>query len=156
MKTRKNNKGVSIVELMIAVAVISVAVFGGVSYRLSAALSYKKAIYNNIAARVALTLCESWSGTIGSTAYDPVAHLNSDDMSVSSDSGPATPSGFSSIGAYMVIVDETPCYANLSYKDIDSSLRALNVTVAWAQRDKQTSTLGDMDKRYELTTYVNR
>jgi hypothetical protein len=50
--------------------------------------------------------------------------------------------------------DDINYYAFLSWKDVSAGLRALNVVVAWAQRDTGPATIDDADKIYALTTYV--
>ena len=57
------------------------------------------------------------------------------------------------LGSYTVTLNDVNYYAILSYKDIDTGLRALNVVVAW---DQQGSQFGFPVKSFKLTTYVSR
>ena len=151
-----NLPGLSLIETMTAATVISIAILGGISYRYYCALDGRKAKLHADASRAALLLCESWRGTVGSETYDPVAHLDSDGFEISSDVGPAGPVDFTDMGSYRIVFDGTACYATLSYKDIDTGLRALNITVAWQQQSRAEDGLDDMDKLFVLTTYVLR
>lgn len=147
-------KGLSLIEIMFATAIISVAVIGSISYRYYTALDGRRANNQATASRVALLLCESWKGTNGSQTYDPSEHLSSGELTIVDSDGPQAPEDFTELGSYMLGVNSITCYATLSFKDIDTGLRALNVIVAWQQRDKAGNGLDDMDKLFELTTYV--
>lgn len=147
-------KGLSLIEVMFAAAVIAVAVIGGVSYRTHTALDGRKAQIQATASRAALLLCEGWRGTNGSETYDPVSHLDSDELAVFESDGPQAPEDFSELGGYMLVVNNLSFYATLSFKDLDTGLRALNVIVAYQSRDQAEKSLEDMDKVFELTTYA--
>jgi Tfp pilus assembly protein PilE len=150
----KRFTGSSLIEVMLAAAVVSIAIIGGVSYRYYSSLDGRRANIHATTARVALMLCESWGGTNGSLTYDPVVHLDSDSLTITADDGPEAPADFTTLSSHKLIVSNVTCYATLSFKDIDTGLRALNVRVAWQRRDKSDKGLSDMDSVFELSSYV--
>jgi hypothetical protein len=89
----------------------------------------------------------------GSETYDPVARLGAG-MAITASEGPDAPEGYTVLGSYEIVLNDITFYATLSRKDINSSLRALNTTVVWAQRTHEQNGLDDSDKSFELTTYV--
>jgi hypothetical protein len=150
----KRYKGISLIEVIIASAVISIAVIGGISYRYTCALDGRRAALQADAARAALLLCESWRGDGGLETYDPVTHLDSDGFTIATDLGPEGPVDFTALGSYKIVFDGSTCYATLSYKQVDTGLRALNVTVAWQQRSQAETGFDDMDRLFVLSTFV--
>ncbi len=150
----KRLTGSSLIEVMLAAAIVSIAVIGGISYRYYSSLDARRANIHATTARVALMLCESWGGTNGSLAYDPVAHLDSDLLTITADDGQAAPAGFTTLSSHKLIVSDITCYATLSFRDVDTNLRALNVRVAWQRRDQSDKELSDMDSVFELNNYV--
>ena len=148
-------RGVTIVEVMVAITVLAVAAVGASAYRYYSTLDVRRADMRTTAARIALLLCESWRGTGGDINYDPTAHLGTD-LTITSISLPSRfqYTGFTSLGAYRFDTDAISYYAFLSWKDVSAGLRALNVVVAWAQRDTGPATIGDVDKTYSVTTYA--
>ena len=98
-------------------------------------------------------LCENWRGLGGIETYDPAAYLGSD-LTITASSGPSEPTDFTLLGSYTVTVNGSNFYITLSWKDVSAGLRALNIIVAWAQREQGTSSLNDADKSFKLTTYT--
>ena len=155
---------VTLIEVMAAIVIVVVAVLGASGYRYYSTLDARRADFQNAAARIALLLCENWRG-LGydrTTSYDPVAHLTSANLTVadSGDVGPAY--GLTNdLGKYEITMDGVHYWAALSWEEDPATegLRALNVVVAWAQR--QTGSAGDsaaaagLDKTFKLTTYVS-
>jgi len=154
---------VTLIEVMAAIVIITIAVLGASGYRYYSALDARRADFQNAAARIALLLSENWRGRgyDGTTSYDPVAHLNSDNLTVgdSGGVGPDYASGFTGLGRYEITStnDGVHYWAALSYDAGADGLRMLNVVVAWAQR--QTGSDDDaaagLDKTFKLTTYVS-
>ncbi len=158
-RRRKLLAAVTLIEVMAAMVIVTVAVLGASGYRYYSTLDAKRATMRSAAARVALLLCENWRGRgfDGTSTYDPTAHLGSElDISVLS-SGLDYPSGFTALGRYEVVVDNVRYWSVLSWKDDAAApgLRALNVVVAWAQRQVASPDVTPvMDKEFKLTTYV--
>ena len=96
-KTGKNpTYGLTLIEVMIAIVIIIVAVLGSVLYRYHSALGARKADVNMTAARIGLLLLETWEGSGGGLDYNPVTIFNSQ-LTISNDSGPDFPSGFTKL-----------------------------------------------------------
>jgi prepilin-type N-terminal cleavage/methylation domain-containing protein len=77
MSQSKHRKGLTIVEVMVAITVLAVAALGASAYRYYSTLDVRRADMRTTAARLGLLLCESWRGAGGDTSYDPTAHLGS-------------------------------------------------------------------------------
>jgi Tfp pilus assembly protein PilX len=155
-------RGVSLVSAMVAVVILLVALIGTSSFRYYAALDGRRAGTQTTAARIALTLCESWRGVKGDQTFDPTALLSSDLQITTSSNGPDNPGDFNLLGKYIVVLNyiESVNYnVTLSWKDIQPGLRALNVIVTWASRDQAVSskngqTVATPDKSFALTIYT--
>jgi len=153
------HRGVSLVDTMIAVTILLIAFIGTSSFRYSAALGGRKAKAQTAAARIALMLCESWRGISGDVTFDPTelcgSNLDIDTLEANLDK----PLDFNLLGSYTVVLDTNDSYninyyATLSWKDVQSGLRALNVVVAWAQRDLGVDGIQGVDKSFRLTIYT--
>jgi prepilin-type N-terminal cleavage/methylation domain-containing protein len=153
-KSIKNTRGLTLVEVVIAMLIITIAALGVSSFRYQAALDARRADAQIVASRTGLLLGEGWRGLRGATTYDPVADLSSELTIATSTDGPTAPSGFTEIGKYHIVASRANYYATLSWNDISAGLRALNVSVAWEQRGKETD-YDDTDKVFSLTTYTN-
>jgi len=71
-------------------------------------------------------------------------------LAISAGSGPYAPTGSTSHGSYSITINGVSYGATLSSRELASTLRALNVTIAWASRHEGTA----LDKSFGLTTYV--
>jgi len=138
---------------MIAIAILLAALIGTSNFRYYSALDAKKAAAKITASRIGLMLCENWRGLGGMETYDPAAYLGSD-LTITASSGPSEPEDFTLLGSYTVTVNDANFYITLSWKDVSAGLRALNIIVAWAQRDQGSSSLNDADRSFKLTTYA--
>jgi hypothetical protein len=152
-------RGVSLVSTMVAVVILLIALIGTSSFRYCAALDGRKANAQTTAARIALTLCESWRGINGDVSFNPIQlcgpDLDIDLLDVNLDK----PADFNLLGSYRVVLEPDDTYninyyAALSWKDIQPGLRALNVVVGWAQRDLGGNGIQDVDKTFRLTIYT--
>ncbi|HUV67805.1 MAG TPA: hypothetical protein VMW24_28200 [Sedimentisphaerales bacterium] len=153
----QRRRGVSLVGTMVAVVILLIALIGTSSFRYCAALDARRADAQTAAARVALMLCESWSGVDGAVTYNPVIQLGTDLVVTTSTTGPATPADFTRLGTYKVVLKDyhgVNHYATLSWKDVQPGLRALNVVVAWAQRGAGADGIENVDKSFRLTVHT--
>jgi type II secretory pathway pseudopilin PulG len=151
-------RGMSLVGTMVAVVILMIAVIGTSSFRYYSALDARRADAQTSAARVALMLCESWGGINGDLSYDPVAELGTNLAITQSTTGPAKPSDFTLLGSYTIKLNDihdVTYYVTLSWKDVQSGLRALNVIVAWAQRGPGADGTENVDKSFRLTIYTS-
>jgi len=154
-KTNKTwyRSGISLSETMHAVAILSITLIGVSGYRYSSTLDTRKADAYVASARIGFMLSESWRGMQGSETYDPVARLGGG-MTMTVSEGPDAPESYTALGSYKIVLNDITFYATLSWKDISSTLRALNTTIVWAQRTHEQNSIDDSDKSFELTTYV--
>ena len=154
-------RGVSLVGTMVAVAILLIALIGTSTFRYAAALDGRRADAHTTAARIALTLCESWRGIRGDQAYNPAVFLGSG-LQVAAGEGPVKPEDFILLGSYTIKFNDgagvNDYAATLSWKDVQPGLRALNVIVAWASREQGGETKKDgsaiVDKSFGLTVYT--
>lgn len=160
--------GLTLVEIMAAAVILTIAVLGASLFRYHTALSARKADLQTAAVRITLLLCESWRGSSDPNSFDPEEYFGDDDdanFEIDNDEhGPDVPTGFNLLDHYEIVVDGVYYYATLSQKYISTGLRALNVIVAWDQRGYESGDygqgymyyLGDVDvyKSFRLTTYV--
>lgn len=157
VKRLKSKKAFTIVEMMVAIVILAVAVIGASGYRYYAAIDARRGAMKVTAARIALLLCENWRGVKGDTAYDPVTYFASE-LTISAQPG-FDDSGFKDadfalLGSYLVVADNVNYYAILSWKDVDTDLRGLNIVVAWPPRGQMQVSAGDTSRRFLLTTYT--
>lgn len=154
-KTKKtwNRSGITLTETMHAVAILSITLIGVSGYRYCSTLDTRKADAYVASARIGYMLSESWRGIQGSETYDPVARLGVG-LTITASEGPDAPGGYAVLGSYKILLNNITFYATLSWKDISSTLRALNTTIVWAQRTHEQTDLNNADKSFELTTYV--
>ncbi len=147
----------SLVGTMIAITILLIAIIGTSTFRYAAALDGRRASAHTTASRVALVLGESWRGLKGDVTLDPT-ELGSSEMTVSASSwnGHEKPDDFTLLGNYKVVLDPDSAnyYATMSWKDVQPGLRALNVSVAWAQRSPGADDTENVDKSFRLTVYT--
>jgi prepilin-type N-terminal cleavage/methylation domain-containing protein len=152
--------GITLVEIMAAVAILAIAALGTSAFRYHAALGARTADLQTTAARTALLLCESWRGASDPNTFDPTQLATSDLNSalaigtIDIYEGHAVPADFTPLGIYGITADGVNYYAVLSWKDISPGLRALNVIVAWDPRGSSSDIYELPNKSFKLTTYV--
>jgi len=148
--------GASLVGTMVAVVVLLIALIGTSNFRYFSALDARKANEQTTAARIALMLCEGWRGIKGNETYDPTAHLGSClAITQNNYTCPEMPVDFTLLGRYTVVLESVNYYTTLSWRDVNPGLRALNVVVAWAQRDQGAGGIDSVDKTFKLTIYTS-
>lgn len=153
---KKQHRGVTLVEVMVAALATTVIVVGVMQYQYHCALDAHQADVQATGARLALLMMEGWKVVAGDVlTYDP---LNDFDLILVND--------FISIGdpfvdhglptffyAYKIDVDGVKYFVKLSYDDT-SAPRTLNVAVAWS-RDFGSDTLEfSLTRLVSLTKYA--
>ncbi|GAG18683.1 unnamed protein product [marine sediment metagenome] len=138
---------------MIAIVIILTALIGTSNFRYYSTLDAQKAATKITASRIGLMLCENWRGIGGVGTYDPTTSLGSA-LTITTSTGPAEPGDFTLLGSYTITVNGANYYITLSWKDVSTGLRALNVVVAWTQRTQGVSSLNNADQSFKLTTYA--
>lgn len=162
IKRPRSEAGLTLIEVMAAVAILAIAALGTSAFRYHAALGARTADLQTTAARTALLLCESWRGASDPNTFDPTQLATEDANSDSAltietidiSEGVVVPSDFTPLGIYSITTDGVNYYAVLSWKDISPGLRALNVIVAWDPRGSGSDIYELPNKSFKLTTYV--
>jgi len=145
--------GFTLIEIMAAILVLTIAVLGTSAYRYHTSLHVRTADLKTTGARMASLLCETWRGTSDPNTFDPTTHFSSELTinSVMLSEAPAAPTGNTVLGTYKITVDDVDYRALLYWKDISSGLRALSVMMVW-DWDPQKPIIAS--KSFRLTTYV--
>jgi prepilin-type N-terminal cleavage/methylation domain-containing protein len=167
MKTNKTkyNAGLSLIEIMVVVLVISVAVIGATSFKTYCAVDAKKADVQINAARVASMLLETWKGMGGFSSYDPslefpLSTYGSQFAITKTTTGLAEPTGFAPLASKYRILDKANnvnYFVTLSSKAAIASPAeplALNATILWRQNYESGNLTGG-EHTIQMTTYVN-
>jgi len=141
----------TLVELVIALTALTIVVLAHSITGYNAKLDIQRSVRRSTAATTALLLSESWAAAEGITTYDPVADLASQ-LAITAGTGPNVPAGFTSRGSYSIVLDGVHFYATLSSQELASTLRALNVAIAWSDRGAGDPPSFAWD--FRLTTYV--
>jgi type II secretory pathway pseudopilin PulG len=152
---KKAGRGFTHIDILIAIAILVIAILGTSVYQYQAELNAHKADVQATAVRTAAMLCVGWTGEDGVDTFNPVSAFTGD-MSITAGTGPATPSGFTTVGSYVFTIDNFYYYATLSYKDINTEVRALNVVISWDKTCHGVQGLPAANARYQMTTYVKK
>ena len=100
-------------------------------------------------------LCESWRRAQGSETYNPLSPGTLSAMSTVT--GPSKSDDFTQLGYYVFAMGDACYYATLSWKDVRTDLRALNVSVMWQSMSTADGIWENVEEdTIRLTTYVIR
>lgn len=157
----RSTSGFTLVEVMLATLILLVAVIGASGFRYYAALDGRRAAMQTTAARVGQLLCESWRGLSDPNTFDPVAHFGSE-LAITTVAETSMleyhykAADFTLLGVYTIAANDVSYCAVLSWKDVGSGLRALNVVVIWPLQGRIYSDYLDYNacKSFKLTTYT--
>jgi Tfp pilus assembly protein PilV len=140
----------TLVEVMVAVAVIIVAALGTLCYEYLCVDHVRFARAQLTAVRVGQLLLEDWKSAGGSEDYKP------EDLQMGFSLPAELPSG-----VYMKVIDGLPLYITMSHSDVAKddvagvTLRKIAVVVRW-RNDGGYGAVGSDDSSVVLTTYVRR
>lgn len=141
---KKIGSGFSLMEVIIAMAILTVTVSGVFSCEFFVVKNAKQARAEMLATRTAQLLLEDWKAYGGKSDYDPAA-MNSGITDAGS-------------GKYLTIVDNLPIYFSLSSNDVstwgNTTLRQISVNAGW-RSDFSQQLPGNDDCWYSLTTYCH-
>ncbi len=143
-------RGMTLVEVMLAVAIIIVASLGTLCYEYLCVHHIKFARSQLAATRIGQLLLEDWKSTGGLAEYNP----EDLDMGFGATSDAVW-------GDYMIVIDDQPLFIDMSYDDVDSddfagvTLRRIDVSVRW-RKDLGYGSPDDDDPAINFTTYVRR
>jgi hypothetical protein len=73
-------------------------------------------------------------------------------LAITAGEGPEAPIGYNVLGSYQIVMNDIAFYTTLSWKDFDSSLKTLNITLIWAQNGQND--IDEAERSFALTTYV--
>ena len=142
-------RGFSLLDIMMAIIILAVVIIGTINYRYYAVIQVENSMMQSSAARIGVMMVEGWRGIKGVGTYNPVTAMTP--ASVTLSSGPAKPSDFTLLGSYLVQLTGRNYYVTLSYKDVDTRLRALNVVVTWSLNSK---VVAGATHSFKITTYT--
>ena len=143
---RGTRNAMTIVEVMVAVAVIVIAALGSLNYEYLCVDHVRIARAQLAATRIGQLLLEDWKSTGGSSEYDP------EDLAIGFN--PDTP-----WGDYKTVIDGLPFFIGLSQDDVDRddvagvTLRRIDVSVRW-RKDFSYGSPDNDDPAVNLSTYV--
>lgn len=147
---RRHDRGMTLVELSVAILILAVASVGTMSYQYHAARRASMARAEITAMQLGRLLIEDWKSRGGEESYDP-AELN---MGITS-AARGEP-------VYRVTMNGFPMWITLWHQDMmaDGSagvtLRQIRVTVQWKREDAQEKPSLETDPTYVTATYVRR
>jgi hypothetical protein len=147
MGKKAKKKGFSIIDAMIAAMMIIMIVMGTMMYRYHSTLDIRKAEEQLKATQLVIVFCETWRGLGGDESFDPASYFSSE-MTITNGSGPSKPADYTMLGSYEITIEDMDCKSTLSYKEVDTGLRALNIIVAWPNGNT------GQDKEFEITSYA--
>lgn len=164
VKQRKFAAAVTLVEVMVATAVLVIIVTGALSYQYHAARDTQIARAHIAATRTAQLLLEDWMSTGGSKEYDPST------LGLGFSTTISIPSHFSrgeggGLGnpihdaLHSITVDDVPMLVMLTWRDIAQDtqaqviLRQLGVIIEFSEETQITQRLENIES-VVLTTYV--
>ncbi|MBN2181291.1 MAG: hypothetical protein JW715_05205 [Sedimentisphaerales bacterium] len=145
-------RAVSLVEALVAAAVVAVLALGGLAYQYLGATHFHIARAELAATRAGQLLMEDWKGAGAPNLenYDATTLEVGFEKPVAGDNG-----------SYVITVDGIKLHLSLSYEDIDEdefahvTLRRLAVEIQWRQ-DFGSGDVDDDDPSIILTTYARK
>ena len=145
---KKPNKGVTLIEVMVASLAVFVILVGVMNFQYYCALDARMADVRATAANLGQLLLEGWNAVQGEAAlYDPATQFGSAPLNdLTSIGDPGIPRLTNVFKTYMIGINGVKYFVMLSYEDQDIAagtprrLRTLNVAIAWS-RDFGSTTL---------------
>jgi prepilin-type N-terminal cleavage/methylation domain-containing protein len=141
---RSRNRGVTLVELVIAILILSIVSVGCLSYQYFSTRMAIRANAELTVTRTARLVLDNWKRTGGDEHFDPTS-LNV---------------GFQTSGnSYLITTNQLPMTVSLQWQDVGYdaiaavTLRQIQVTVRW-RSDYQAGAIRNNDPSYVMTTYV--
>ncbi|WP_169853219.1 type IV pilus modification PilV family protein [Anaerohalosphaera lusitana] len=162
----------TIIEVILAMLVLSIAISGAMAFRYFSMLDARKAETRMTAARIGTLLLETWRGSGGSSLFDPlgsidpgILEINGQDAALFGGEAGVLPGNFTRLPStsdpdYRIVLNGHNYYVTLSYQDIDTDtdgiyeIRLLNSDIRW-RRDLGEGTVTQSDQAVRFTTCVN-
>jgi prepilin-type N-terminal cleavage/methylation domain-containing protein len=143
---QSRNRGATLVELVIAITILSIVSVGCLGYQYFSTRMAIRANAELTATRTARLVLDNWKKTGGDENFDPTS-LNV---------------GFQTSGnSYLITTNQLPITVSLQWQDVEYdavaavTLRQIQVTVRW-RSDYQAGAIRGNDPSYVMTTYVRR
>jgi len=154
--------GVTLIETMVAVAIMLVAVTGATFYQYYTVLDARKADMRMEASRLGLTLLEGWKGAGCATDFDPQTDFANGQSAEFTAALGVWDTGYGvgplemEVCKYAVTTEKNTYFMILSYTDesvTDNIPMAMNALVTWDSRGYGGSNAADAGSSLRLTTY---
>jgi prepilin-type N-terminal cleavage/methylation domain-containing protein len=142
------NHGVTLIELVVAILIISIVSVGAINYQYFGTRMAQRADAEITATRTARLILDNWKKKGGDENFDLI------DL----DMGFTQPNHET---YYRITVNQLPLTVTLNWQDIEVNadagvgLRQLQVTIQWRQ-DYREGDVSNTDPSYITTTYVRR
>jgi len=160
---KKRNRGVTLVEVMVAALVVLVVVVGAMAYQGACALNARRADARATASRLGLLVLEGWkSAGANVTAFDPTD--NQFDLSLPTGlntTGVGLGGVGTELGRYVTRINGVNYYMTLIYSagyvyptPPGAPPPMLTVLTAWNRDDFMADELGDYAQSVRLSTYA--
>ena len=149
-------RGFGLVEVVLAILILSMLVTGALGYSYHSAREVSRAERHETACRLAALVLEGWKGSPDPASYNPVAQL-SEEIEITAlpfffGFWGGLPGAFT-LDCYKVEMPQTDYYLLLSRRmGVDATPETLHVYVSW-QRDRQQVNWWEWE-HYCLTTYT--
>lgn len=154
-----NPRAFSLVEVVLASAMIMVLASGSLAYQYYSTTDVKKAEVKGTASYLALTLVESWKGQNGTSSFDPITEFETRLTIASAQSGPPVSiredENFTLLGYYTVVSEGVTYFITLSYRPENGTTPTmLCACVAW-RKDYAAGDIIPDDACVRITTYMD-
>ncbi len=127
-----NKKGLSLIEVEIALLVCALTVIGSISFKYFSTKEAVRSDYFNHAGQIACSLLDAWKPYPAASSYDPTYELFPDFVITKESGGPDVPAGLLSLGSYHITLNGAGYYGTLAYQDSSSTAPAtLAVGITW-------------------------
>jgi prepilin-type N-terminal cleavage/methylation domain-containing protein len=149
-KPQSGNRGVTMVELVVAITILSIVSVGCLGYQYFSTRMAVRANAELTATRTARLVLDNWKRTGGDENFEPT----------SLDVG-FQKSGTGNQIRYLITINQLPVVVSLQWQDVEYdavaavTLRRIQITVQW-RSDYQVGDVGPNDPSYVMTTYVRR
>jgi prepilin-type N-terminal cleavage/methylation domain-containing protein len=147
-KLRSRNRGITLIELVVTLLIISIVSVGAINYQYFGTRLAQRADAEITATRTARLILDNWKKKGGDENFD----LKDLDMGFTRPDHETY---------YRITVNHLPLSVTLNWQDVEVDanagvgLRQLQVTIQWRQ-DYQEGEVGNTDPSYVTTTYVRR
>jgi prepilin-type N-terminal cleavage/methylation domain-containing protein len=148
-----SSRGFTLAEVTISIAVVTSIILASLGARYLTVQQAKRADAHNGAGKLALLLLEGWRGSATLSGYEPVSRFTGQMTISTSATGPATPTGFTTLGSYRVVLDNMNFYATLAYVNATTTAPAkMHVCVGYRSHFEAASVSSGANYVY-LTTF---